>query len=626
MGYSELKFRTNWRELVGRLYSALSVVWIFSFPTSINIMLSLVLSLLLIVFLIYKGQVKVDAYHEISASSHVVIAAVAAVLGYCFFKRWSNPDPIVLVHNKILGCSNIFIGAISVAVSIGSFLFLLRLAKLKANNLNVKNQADTTHLNPKNILYLFLVAIISISICSKSSILYPYNDAPDGNCFFTVGKAITSGKVLYRDIFEQKGPYIHFLHSFSTIFSENTFHGVYIIEVVSAFIFLLYIFKSVRLFNKDLSISMIALFSAFVFSQGGFFHGDEIEEFCLPAIALTNYFLLRNLHNSYNITAKEMFVVGVLAGIVFWSKYTICGFFACWYIVVVIHQIRQHRIKDVLKCFVAGLGGVLTATAPVVIYFASNDAFGSLVDCYFYANIHSYNNVNTGLIYALLSIGKNLLNGIWISLRYNLANSILILCGLFWFKKRKEKLIYLFLCGMTFLFTCAAINPQKYYPFLFAAFAAPGLLFIWGYCERAVSSFKYNNIASLAISAVLLLSLSPNVYMLTWSQEDLPQFRFASIIKQSQDRTLLNYDFLDCGYYTASDVIPNCRFFCKLNMDLPEGIETQNYYLTHGLTEFVVSRDKPLDAELAKLYVLRDSFTFYFENDYRTDYLYQRIS
>ena len=315
-------------------FFAVSFVWIFSLPTSVNIIFSSVLSLV-IAFMIYRRTFHLDYSYEANDASFivcVVIGAVTSVLGYCFYKRWSNPDSIILVPNIIIQCNTLFFVAISVVVSIGAFNFLLGLARMQTESPRMESKPAPSYFDSSTIaqlIYLFLVAVLTISLCSKSSVLYLFNDAPDGNCFFTVGKAILKGKVLYRDIFEQKGPYIYFLHSISSFISESTFHGVYLIELVSCFFFLFYILHSVRLFNNNLSISVIALFAAFIYSQGGFFHGDEIEEFCLPIIALTNYYLLRYLSKHILIKPKELFVVGVFAGVIFWSKYTICGYFVC---------------------------------------------------------------------------------------------------------------------------------------------------------------------------------------------------------------------------------------------------------------------------------------------------------
>ena len=64
------------------------------------------------------------------------------------------------------------------------------------------------------ILYLYCLLISSafLLICTKSSPLYPLNDWQDANAFFTMGKGMMNGKVLYRDLFEQKGPLLYFMH------------------------------------------------------------------------------------------------------------------------------------------------------------------------------------------------------------------------------------------------------------------------------------------------------------------------------------------------------------------------------------------------------------------------------
>ena len=467
---------------------------------------------------------------------------------------------------------------------------------------------------------LFLIAAAVIIICSKSSILYPFNDAADGNCFFTVGKSLLNGKVLYRDLVEQKGPYIYFLHSFASVISAKTFIGVLFFEIISAFLFLWVIFKTVGLFNKDIPVAVIAIFAAFIFSQGGFFHGDEIEEFCLPCVALTNYYLLRFIKKETHIQPREMLLVGILAGGVFWSKYTICGYFVCWYVIVAVNQIKEQRTESLIKCFLAGLGGVVISTIPVLLYFAFNRSLSFLWDIYFAANLTNYNNVDTGFWGSLFSIIRNMAMGVWVSLRYNLANCILMITGMFWLRTRMERIIYALLAAATFIFTCIGMNPQKYYTFFFAAFAAPGILFIWSYVKQIIRFRRRSILISLAACVVISVSISPNIYMMGYSQKDLPQYRFADTIKSSENTTLLNYGFLDCGYYTTSGTVPSCRYFCKLNMNPPEQMETQNHYVNNGLTEFVVCRDQTIDSDY---YELCDTYTYFFENAYRTDYLYR---
>ena len=55
------------------------------------------------------------------------------------------------------------------------------------------------------ILFCFCLSFVILSLTSKCSFLYPFNDWVDANAFFTVGKSMMRGIVPYKDLFEQKG-------------------------------------------------------------------------------------------------------------------------------------------------------------------------------------------------------------------------------------------------------------------------------------------------------------------------------------------------------------------------------------------------------------------------------------
>ena len=101
-----------------------------------------------------------------------------------------------------------------------------------------------------------------------------------------------------------------------------------------------------------------------------------------------------------------------------------------------------------------------------------------------------------------------------------------------------------------------------------------------------------------AILAVLIAAVSPaaalqwsrNVYLMSVPKETMPPYRFAETIRQAEDQTLLNYGFLDGGYYLAADSQPVTRFFCTLNNDLPEMKEEQRAAIAEGRTAFVITR------------------------------------
>ena len=65
----------------------------------------------------------------------------------------------------------------------------------------MKIKINNTEKNICMLLMAMIFSFFSITICSKSSILYPMNDWVDANCFFTMGKALKNGKILYNEIY-----------------------------------------------------------------------------------------------------------------------------------------------------------------------------------------------------------------------------------------------------------------------------------------------------------------------------------------------------------------------------------------------------------------------------------------
>ena len=100
-------------------------------------------------------------------------------------------------------------------------------------------------------MVLLITAVVTITVFSKSSFLYPLNDWVDSNCFFTMGKGILHGKVPYRDLYDHKGPVLYFIHALAAMISSDSFLGVYFIEAAACFGFLFYSYKTLQLFTDN---------------------------------------------------------------------------------------------------------------------------------------------------------------------------------------------------------------------------------------------------------------------------------------------------------------------------------------------------------------------------------------
>ncbi|MFH1512929.1 MAG: hypothetical protein ABIG45_06210 [Bacillota bacterium] len=73
------------------------------------------------------------------------------------------------------------------------------------------------------------------------------------------------------------------------------------------------------------------------------------------------------------------------------------------------------------------------------------------------------------------------------------------------------------------------------------------------------------------------------------------QYRLAAIISQTPNATMLNYFFMDTGFYTAANVTPSVKYFHYTNVPLDEMYAEQTRYIADGITDFVVTRGRQPD-------------------------------
>ncbi len=135
---------------------------------------------------------------------------------------------------------------------------------------------------------------------STCSFLYPTNTWVDAQCFYTVGKSIARGGVLYRDIYEQKGPLLYFLHAcveWLPFEGVNPFLEIFALEVLATAAMLFFLMKTLAAlpWGKAPRAGVSSALMRAGLLQPRFRLGDSAEEFSLPMAAYVLYATLRML-------------------------------------------------------------------------------------------------------------------------------------------------------------------------------------------------------------------------------------------------------------------------------------------------------------------------------------------
>ena len=488
-----------------------------------------------------------------------------------------------------------------------------------------------------------LIALAFLSVFSKNSFLYPMNDWVDANCFFTVARSMLDGKVLYLDICEQKGPVVYFVFALAALVSRTSFIGVFLIEVLSFAAFLYAGDACVRLYRPKLALSssagVMVLVSFAITTALSFSHGGSVEELSLFMLAFSLLFVLRAVNTNAEVKNAEAALIGLFAGAALWSKFTILGFYVGLCVFAAVYMIRRGAFSLLVKNAASFSLGFCAVTAPILIYLLLNGALGAMAETYFYNNIFLYpSKAGESAVLKLLSPAVNMFKGAAVSLVTNGFCTVLLAFGAYRLIRRgkthpNEALAVWF--SVIPLAAASFFGGKLFAPYyaLIMVFCAPlGAVAMLNYIKERAKTRRavpraYRIVLMAAVLILIGTPLSRNTRLLLYKKTDMPQYKFAEVIAQRDGATLLNYGFLDGGFYFAAQKTPSCKYFCELNIELDEMYAEQRRMIEEREVDFVITRGQTLDERGVDRsgYRLLLISNFPFEGKYFEYHLYERI-
>lgn len=476
------------------------------------------------------------------------------------------------------------------------------------------------------------ISFLLMLLLTRSSFLYPYNNWDDSNSYFSMGKSMFHGILIYRDLFDQKGPYLYFLYGLCSLVSGTTFRGVFLMEILLGAADLLLIGRILKLFCRPRTAAFLSpiLFACMCASKS-FYWGGCAEEICLPFLLFPLYVLLRTLqHNRWTgFSPRDVFLSGLCCGFVFCVKFTLMGFFLGFALSVILTCRSFREFARLTGWF---LLGTLLPFVPWVIYFGITGGLDDWYRVYIYTNVFLYsdfgaNSHGASASQKIYDLAKLLY---WLILD-NLQYFIFVIAGLLWMLLRKgasfaERIAPALMFALTFLFIYIGGAHLPYYAFPLTAFAVTGMAGAGVLLDRIAARVVLQKsipadgarkagssrrtagnimlvtagiLLSLVISYAVILRCSWNMdylgtpkdqIFLTSFTEDINKDREAGIVDKDHT-TLLNIGCLDSGLYTTTGIYPTCYWFQTQTLPGGEVDREQLSYILEGRTDYIVARD-----------------------------------
>ena len=410
-----------------------------------------------------------------------------------------------------------------------------------------------------DLVFCALAATVLLTLCSMCSPLYPMNIWVDPNCIMTVGRAMKHGAVLYRDIYEQKGPLIYLIHMLAACITEKSFFGVFLFEIAA---WTATMYAACRLIAQRTGAWMaragVALFAGLVMVSGSFVRGDSAEEFCLPFLMTALVLFFRHTEREHGpLSRKEMFLCGLLAGCVATIKYTVLGLFLGLCATQAVLCIRRGGLRTLMESAGIFLAGMLIPILPWLVYFAVNGALSDAYLAYIYNNVFLYSAYTSiGLIRTLKTVARN-------NLLWGMLAAVGVICTLI--RERWSERIGVALmafCALVSVFGLRVIN--TYYPLALCVFAPIGLWAVLPWVERHMPRLPVVQTALCAVSVAVAVFCSPNAFLRGVPLSELAQSKL--VAQMEPGASLLQYSFLDEGIYLITGTLPEEKFFVRLNV------------------------------------------------------------
>ena len=339
--------------------------------------------------------------------------------------------------------------------------------------------------NKKNLYYVFLfIVVIFFALVGLSS--SPLNKGimqNDSAVFQIMGKGMIEGQVIYKDLFDHKGPIMYLINAIAYLISPQI--GLFIVEILFIYIGAVFIFKTSKMFiSKEISLimSLLYLMLIFVTISGGNF----TEEYAMTFTSMALYCIMKIIYKNEYENKILWGVIGATFALNFFIKPTYIAVWMAFGIIQFIYSIKEKKIKELLKYVFYIIIGILVVTIPIMIYLVLNNDINDFINAFFVMNM-KYSKAGILLKAKTFWI---LING------YKYLNYIVIgfICNvLILFSKKldlKNKLFITIFFIISIILTAWAPNAYKHYLIQLAPSIIVELI-VWCLCIK--DSLKLNN-------------------------------------------------------------------------------------------------------------------------------------
>ena len=495
----------------------------------------------------------------------------------------------------------------------------------------MKNKLEKIYIELLLVLFASLILFVNSSYSPIRDLSYLNHDSM---LFYIIGKGIKYGLVPYKDLIDHKGIYIFLVNYLGALISECNHIGIFIIQLIISYFNIIVIHKITSLFTKDEKVRFLSTFSVFVIQNTNYFCSGAMkcEGFLSPFIFLSIYLFLKYLlSEDINYNYKSIFINGICAGIVLFTKANLLLYFVP--VIIVLFIKSRFNIYLIFKYFLYGFLGLIIGSAPAVLYGIFNNCLKEMM----------YYTFNVNFLYSshLYFVYSNYLEAI-IDVIFEFKEILILSLLSIYLVYRTKKIIisyYLMLILSSVAVVLVALRPYSHYANTLALNLLPVFLIVYTFIFDNLKKERIIQKTVLCVSLVIIFCVS---YQFSWMATEIDNSRRHIITKEferivsSEEKydgdksTLVIGDVI--AIYNELNITPSIKFFGTPYMEkrvfsepydeILESIEKkENNWLVLSFTP--IMKETGFDIEVRK--ALKDKYELVIEDIFIGNEIYRKI-
>lgn len=241
----------------------------------------------------------------------------------------------------------------------------------------------------RTIIYLclsvFCVAFLLLLSASTSPLYKDYCDG-DSSIFMLIGKAMASGKRVYADYFDHKGPILFFINYLGFLLTGSK-TGVFIIQCITLSLTAVFMYKTARIFTKTARSIICVVISILAFAST-ISDGNLSEEYCMLFCMIPVYLSIKFFTKTPNEPHPRLYIM--IYGVCF----ALCAFIRVnngiliggIVLVALVTDFISDRARYAVKNIFYFLLGFCIIAVPVLLIFLIRGTLGEMLFATFIFN------------------------------------------------------------------------------------------------------------------------------------------------------------------------------------------------------------------------------------------------